>query len=360
MWAALVIIHTLFYGLERLRYPDVVPPGWPDAILGVALTPCVVGGCYLTLRAWRNANAVNAVAVAVVTALVVGVLAGPSYGLGALLSRGEVGFREWLAAIQAPGPRTWYLWLSVIVEFGALYLSCIAAVVGLLSFRTLMHERLTRLNAEAMAARNRLRALRAQLTPHFLFNALNGIASLNDTQPAAAQQLVIQLSDLLRRTLAASEREEHRLADELQYIETYLQIQQVRLPSRLRWRIRADPHCRVARVPSLILLPLVENAVVHGLRGGVHLVKIDIEVTCRLGYLTMIVTNTCHSSPTVQGAHQGVGLRNVRERLNVSYGTEASLVTQLMTASRFQAVVMLPAGYCLAPMHASLESPCES
>lgn len=360
VWAALVFSRVLFYGLARLRYPDMVPPVWADAIQGVVLAPCVIGGCYLTLRAWRHANAVAAVAVAVVTALVVGVLASPAYGLGALVSRGEVGLHEWFALLQAPGPRTWYLWLSVIVEFGALYLSCVAAAVGFLSFRTLLRERLTRLSAEAMAAQNRLRALRAQLSPHFLFNALNGIANLNDTQPAAARQLVIQLSDLLRRTLGASESEEHRLTDELEYIETYLQIQQVRLPSRFQWRIRADPHCSFARVPSLLLLPLVENAVVHGPRGGTHLVEIDIEVRCRGGYLTMIVTNTCHASLTVPGAHEGVGLRNVRERLKVSYGTEASLVTRLITANRFQAVVLLPAGHYLAPMHEPQESPCAS
>ena len=352
VWVALLLSRTLLSGLESLRHPGLAPPILADAIQGVAIAPCVVVGCYVTLRTWAHANAVSAIAVAIVSALIVGVLAWASIGLGALLSPGESG-------LQASGPRAQYLWLSVLGEFGALYLLCVAAVVGLLSFRALMHERRTRLSAQVLAAQSRLRALRAQLTPHFLFNALNGIASLNDTQPAAAQQLVMLLSDLLRRTMRASEREEQRLADELEYIETYLQIQQVRLPTRLRWRIRADPHCSHARVPSLILLPLVENAVVHGPCGGMHLVDIDIEVTCRSGYLTMMVTNTCRSSPTAEKASEGIGLRNVRERLEVSYGRRALLTAQLITARRFLAVVLLPAGHCLDPMHESQESPCE-
>jgi hypothetical protein len=326
VWAVLMLSRVFFYGLERLRYPDLAPPLWTPAIQGLALWPCVVAGSYFTLRTWRNSGVAHAIAVALVTSLIVGVLAGL------------------LNAVRPAGPRTWHWWLSVIVEFNALYLSCLAAAGGFLSFRTLRRERLTRMRAEEESARNRLRVLRAQLNPHFLFNALNSIASLSDTQPQASQRVVVQLSDLLRRTLGASECEEHRLADELAYVETYLQIQQVRLPSRLQWRIRTDPQCPAVQVPSLILLPLVENAVVHGPRGGMHVVEIDIDVACPAGQLVMTVTNTCHPSPAEQGARTGLGLRNVRERLEILYGEEAMLVTQLITPGQFQAVIQLPAG----------------
>jgi hypothetical protein len=349
----------LFYGLERLRFPQLVPPVWADAIQGVVLWPCVAACCYLTLRIWRRANIASAIAVTIGSALVVGVLAGPAYGLGALLSSGWAAFHGWLTLIQASGPSTWYLWLSIIVEFGALYLSAVAAVVGFLSFRTLLQERATRLSAEAMAAQNRLRALRAQLNPHFLFNALNSIANLDDTEPRAARQLVIQLSELLRRTLGASECEEQRLSDELAYVETYLQIQQIRLGSRLRWRIRADPRCLIAQVPSLILLPLVENAVVHGPRGGMHAVEIDIDVACPHGYVVMTVSNTCHPS-TIEHPRAGLGLRNVRERLEVLYGREAMLGTEFMMTNRFKAVVRLPALHYPPRVRESRKAPCVS
>jgi hypothetical protein len=343
VWIALMLSRVFFYGLERFRYPDIVPPVWVHVIQGVALGPCILAGSYLTLRTWRYSGAAPAVAVAIATSLVVGVLAGLIYVLGALLNPGEVSLRAWLGAARPTGAHAWYGWLSVIVEFNTLYLSCLAAVGGFFSFRKLMHERRARLRADAEAARNRQRVLRAQLNPHFLFNALNSIASLNDTQPQVSQRLVVQLSDLLRHTLAASECEQHRLSDELAYVEKYLHIQQVRLPSRLRWRIRADPHCSAAQVPSLILLPLVENAVVHGPRGGMHIVEIDIDVTCPDSQLVMSVTNTSQASPIVQDAHTGLGLRNVRERLEISYGGEAKLVTQFTTEGRFQAVIHLPA-----------------
>jgi len=338
-----MLSRAFFYGLERLRYPGIAPPVWAHVIQGVVLWPCVLAGGYLILRTWRYSGAAPAVAVAVPTALVVGVLAGLVYLLAALLNPGEVALRPWVNAVRPTGPRSWHGWLSVIVEFSTLYLSCLAAAGGLLSFRSLRRERLTRLRAEADAARNRLSVLRAQLNPHFLFNALNSIASLSDTQPQASQRLVLQLSDLLRRTLGASECEQHRLSEELAYVETYLQIQQIRLPTRLRWRVRVDPHCSAAQVPSLILLPLIENAVVHGPRGGMHVVEIDIEVACPGSQLVLTVTNTCHTSPMAQGERIGLGLRNVRERLEILYGAGAKLVTQFTTASRFQAVIDLPA-----------------
>lgn len=359
VWAALILSRVASHGLERLRYPGMVPPAWAETIQGVALWPCVVAGVYLTLRTGRQSSAARAVVVAVVTSLIVGVLAGPACVVGALLSPSEAALRAWLDEARPTGSRSWP-WLSVIVDFSALYLSCLAIAIGFLSFRTLRHERLRRLSAEAMATRDRLRVLRAQLNAHFLFNALNSIASLNDTEPPASQRLLVQLSDLLRRTLTASEREEHRLSEELAYIETYLHIQQIRLPSRLRWRIRADPHCSMAQVPSLILLPLVENAAVHGPRGGLHVVEIDVDLAYADGYLVMAVTNACHPSSVVQDVRPGLGLRNVRERLQMLYGREAMLVARFMMGGRFNAVIHLPAPRCAVQTHEPSESQCES
>ena len=359
-WVALMLVRVSFYGLERLRFPDIVPPLWVNAIQGLALWPCVIAGVYLTLRTWQHSSAVSAVAVAVATSWVVSVLAGFGYVLGALFDPGEAALSIWLDAARPTAARSWYCWLSVILEFNALYSTCLLAVLGIVGFRMLTHEHLTRLNAEAGVARNRLRVLRAQLNPHFLFNALNSIASLSDTHPRAAQRMVVQLSELLRRTLRASECEEHRLSEELAYSETYLRIQQLRLPSRLRWHLHTDPRCSSARVPSLILLPLVENAVIHGLRGGVHVVEIDIDVTCPDSRVVMTVTNSCHPSPMIQDAHTGLGLRNVRERLEILYGREAMLFTRFTTANRFHAAIHLPTPRCPVQMHEPQESQCAS
>ncbi len=150
-----------------------------------------------------------------------------------LLNSADEQSRQWLAAFYATSrirSDVLYPWLSNTVEYGVLYLSCVALMIGYFSFMGLANERRRRTELELEAGRARLRTLRAQLNPHFLFNSLNSIVSLSDTQPAA-QLLVTQLSDLLRRTLEASEQEEQELFEELTYAEEYLEIEQTRQPS---------------------------------------------------------------------------------------------------------------------------------
>lgn len=361
VWLVLASGRVLFYGLERLRFPDIVPPVSADAIQGILLWPLVALGCYLTLWTWRRVGLLRTAGVAVLTTLVLGAVARPAYAVASLLSPGGEAAQAWLDSFYSTAPGFLYPWLSNAVEYGVLYLSCVAAAVGFLSFRSLMNERLLRTRVEATAAQERLRALRAQLNPHFLFNTLNSIVSLSDAQSLPAQQLISQLSDLLRRTLRASEREEHELSEELAYAEAYLRIQQVRRPSRIDWRVRVDARCTTASVPSLILLPLVENAVTHGLRGGAHLVEIEIGAECDRTSLVMRVTNTCPApAPGVSAGHSGLGLRNVRERLAVLFGTRAALVICRPQPDRFEARISLPLRERCAARSRSEESTCAS
>jgi two-component system LytT family sensor kinase len=202
---------------------------------------------------------------------------------------------------------------------------------------------LLRARVEARAALERARALRAQLNPHFLFNSLNGIASLSEVQSPAAQELVTQLSDLLRRTLRASEYEQHPLSEELAYIQAYLRIQQIRQPLRISWQLQVDEQCRAACVPTLILLPLVENAVTHGLRGGECNVHVDISVKRERDHLLMRISNTCcgEATPETIGG-SGLGLRNVRERLQIIFGGRATLTASRSRPDYFEAQVQIP------------------
>ncbi len=351
IWAVLVLSRVLFYGLERLRYPELIPPVVADAIQGALLWPLVVAGCYLTFRAWRRkgtqrgwwgGSAVRVTGVAFATALVVGAAARPLYAVALVLNLGREAARAWIDTFLTFSPGYLYPWLSNAVEYGVLYLSCVGAAVGFLSFRSLMDERLLRVRVEASAAQERLRALRAQLNPHFLFNALNSMVSLSEPQSGAAQQFITQLSDLLRRTLRASEREEHELSEELAYVESYLRIQQARQPSRVDWRACIDVQCSSALVPSLILLPLVENALTHGLRGGAEVVEVHIVAGCDADELFIQVTNSCGASATVLDANRGLGLRNIRERLAVLHGDKAALEAHRSSLDRFEARIRLP------------------
>jgi Histidine kinase len=345
IWAVLATGRVVFYALERIRYPADVPPVIADAIEALLLWPAAVLGCYLTIRVWRRHGFSRAWLLALGSTVVFGLLARPAYAVGSLLNSADAQSRQWLTSFYTVSPlrsAAVYPWISNTVEYGVLYLSCMAVMVGYFSFMGLANERRLRNSLELEVGQARLRTLRAQLSPHFLFNSLNSIVGLSDRQPAA-QLLVTQLSDLLRRTLRASEQEEHELFEELTYVEEYLEIEQTRQPSRVDWRINVDAGCARAAVPTLILIPLVENAVTHGLRGGMQTVAIDINVWRTRDELHIQVGNTCSVSPAARDmTREGLGLRNVKARLDMLFGHTATFRADRTDVGRFEAQIGLP------------------
>jgi hypothetical protein len=345
IWAVLACGRVVFYALERIRYPADVPPVTDDAWQALFLWPLVVAGCYFTLQVWRRKGFRRAITAALLSSLLLGLVSRPAYALGALLNSGNAEARQWLESFStAPHPWTslLYPWLSNTVEYGVLYACCVAVMVGYFSFRGLAEERRLRNQLETTAGQERLRALRAQLNPHFLFNSLNSIVSLSDSQPAT-QLLVTQLSDLLRRTLQASEKEEHELFEELTYVQEYLEIEQTRQPSRIDWRINVDADCARAMVPSLILMPLVENSVTHGLRGGVKTVAIEINAWRTRHQLYIYIGNTCSDwLPPRDTTRKGLGVRNVRARLGMLFGDRATFHAEPAAHGRFEVQISVP------------------
>jgi hypothetical protein len=345
IWAVLAAGRIVYYAFERIRYPADVPPVIADVVQALLLWPIAVLGCYLTIRVWRRQGFPRAGMMALGSTLLFGLLARPAYAVGSLLNAANEQSRQWLAAFYTPAALradVLYPWISNTVEYGVLYLSCVALMVGYFSFLGLANERRLCNQLELEAGQARLRTLRAQLNPHFLFNSLNSIVSLSDGQPAA-QLLVTQLSDLLRRTLRASEQEEQELFEELTYAEEYLEIEQTRQPSRVDWRINVEAGCARAAVPSLMLIPLVENAVTHGLRGGVRAVVIDINVWRSRSELFVEVGNTCSiGAPARDAARQGLGLRNVQQRLDMLFGRDATFRADRTGDGRFEVQISLP------------------
>lgn len=344
IWIVLALSRIVFYGLERLRHPDIIPPVSVDAILMVIFCPLVVAGSYLILRSWQKSGLALMAAVAFGSTLLVGGVALPVHAIISADVFNHAGARAWLAAAHATTPEFWQSWLATAVEYGVLYLSSILLVVGFLSYRSLMNEHLLRAWAEASAARERSRALRMQLNPHFLFNTLNSIAGATFANPATAQELVARLSEVLRRTMLAGEQDMQELQDELRVVEAYAHMEQIRTQSRVRWRSQIDPRCSHAAVPSLLLLPLIENAVKHGLRGNAREVTIDVTVSHHSDDLEIMIFNTLPSPATDSHAllPGGLGLRNVRERLKMLFGTRATLATAQPTSSQFEVRVTLP------------------
>lgn len=163
-----------------------------------------------------------------------------------------------------------------------------------------------------------LEALRGQLHPHFLFNNLNTVSSLILSQPERAHRLIVELSDLLRRMLVQQPLQYVSVREELDYIRKYLSVEQLRFEDRLQTVIEAEAEALDAHLPALILQPLVENAVKHGISKTRGKGELHIAAERRDGRLSISVSNTATPGDGSSTGH-GIGLRNVRERLTAIY-----------------------------------------
>jgi two-component sensor histidine kinase len=179
------------------------------------------------------------------------------------------------------------------------------------------------------SSRSELKALRAQINPHFLFNALNAIASLIHTDPTRADAAVEQLAEVFRYTLRRSEQEWAPLDQELAFAQAYLDVEEARFGRRLEFSIDAEPKLGRAQVPSMLLQTLVENAVKHGISRLRGPGRIAVSASQADGRLTLEVRDT---GPGVDSrahlaspAGESFGLRSVRDRLHGHFGTQATL-----------------------------------
>lgn len=204
------------------------------------------------------------------------------------------------------------------------YLVIAAIGTGLGSARRLRERSMAASRLESQLVQARLDALSSQLQPHFLFNTLNAISSLVRQQSnERAVEMIARLSHLLRHILQQSDTHEVPLEQELAFIEQYLRIEEVRFGDRLQVDVNVDDDCLRCHVPSLLLQPLVENAIRHGIEPGAPHGRICIEAHRASGRLTVIVTNDgLGIAPSTRSANEreGVGLRNTRARLTALYG----------------------------------------
>ena len=196
---------------------------------------------------------------------------------------------------------------------------------------------------EARLAQARLHALRMQLNPHFLFNTLNSIASLVHEQPQA-EEMIEALSDLLRLTLNASDRQEVTLREELHFLERYLLIEQIRFGDRLRVEKQIDVSALDALVPILILQPLVENAVKHGIQSQIApgVIRVTAEHAGKNLLLAVKDDGRGVASAAKGALKEGVGLSNTRSRLRELYGGRATLELRPGNGGGFAAEIQIP------------------
>jgi two-component system, LytTR family, sensor kinase len=212
-----------------------------------------------------------------------------------------------------------YLLVSTLALDFAVYFGIVAAAHGVEYYRRSRE----RDQLEARLAETRLQLLGMQLQPHFLFNTLNTIAEMVHEDPDKADAMIGGLSNLLRRTLEIGASQEITLEEELALVEVYLDIQRARFGDRLQVQVDADAASRTARVPALLLQPLVENAIRHGLARRRDAGRIGIEARSSADTVSIAVIDDGPGDGP--GGPERTGLGNTRARLDAVYGRMASL-----------------------------------
>jgi LytS/YehU family sensor histidine kinase len=195
---------------------------------------------------------------------------------------------------------------------------------------------------ERLLAQAQVRALKAQLNPHFLYNTLNAVSEFAYKDAATAERLITMLSDLLRLSFAGGDAAKVPLADEMAFVRRYLDIQQLLLEERLQVRYAIAPEALDAQVPNFILQPLVENAVVHGISRRAATGHIEVGARVEGGRLKLWVSD---DGPGLFGAsprRHGIGLSHTRQRLTQIYGGEQALEIDSPEGGGYHARLCLP------------------
>ncbi|HEY1336382.1 MAG TPA: histidine kinase [Bryobacteraceae bacterium] len=231
------------------------------------------------------------------------------------------------------------------------FLQDVAGQIGS-RLEALAHERemVERQSREAtlrqLAAQAELKALRAQINPHFLFNSLNTIADLIVTNPVKAEAMTVLLAKVFRHVLTQSDQQLTRVAEEMEFLRTYLGIEQVRFGARLRVSMDVDPAVSEATIPSLILQPVVENAIKHGLAPKVGNGHLSISAQPHGEFVRLAVEDdgvgSAAPSPAASPSGGGLGLKIIAERLRTLYQDRASLHIEAAEDSGRRVTILIP------------------
>jgi two-component system, LytTR family, sensor histidine kinase AlgZ len=197
------------------------------------------------------------------------------------------------------------------------------------------------MQASVLARDAELRALRAQINPHFLFNSLNSISALTSIDGARAREMCLLLADFLRLTMGTGEKNVIPFSEELELLEKFLAIEKVRFGDRLRMEEQIEDDAKRCLIPALLLQPLLENAVSHGIASMAAGGLIRLEARVQDGRLGIVVENDRDEEAPARRRH-GVGLKNVRSRLEARYGKEATFRAEA-EEEKFRVSMSLPA-----------------
>jgi two-component sensor histidine kinase len=221
------------------------------------------------------------------------------------------------------------------------YFSVTAAYLALAYSITVQEQERHAAELAVKAQEAQVRALRYQINPHFLFNTLNAIAALVRDSPVKAEEMVMQLSDFFRRSLAVNPMEDLTLSEEVELQRLYLEIERTRFPDRLQFEVALEADSAEAKVPALLLQPLVENAVKHGVARSEGRTCISIRAR-REGSMLEIAVENDAAAPGASPSGEKVGLSNVLDRLRSRFGDEASIEAGELAEGGFRNSLRIP------------------
>jgi LytS/YehU family sensor histidine kinase len=310
-WGTFVLANLVIAALFGAITPGSVASFMLTGVLGMAFTHGYRG--FVRRRGWIRLSLLHLIPRILLSAIAMGALLTGVLSLASLFV-----FRTFEASSYQPSVA-----VTLVFNLSITFLGWALIYFGLHYFWNYKQAEVERWRLEAVLREAELKALKSQLNPHFLFNSLNSLRALILEDPPRAQEAVTQLAGLLRYALQAGHTTVVPLSKEVETVRVYLELDQVRLEERLRYRIDVDAAAYDVPVPTLLVQTLVENAVKHGIgaqpEGG------ELQVTARLGGdgLRLNVVNTGRLGTAVTGT--GVGLRNARERLGLLYGDAAAL-----------------------------------
>lgn len=343
-WLFMTCERVITYLLASTANPMVIIAP-PDVRIGqhVVLLPLLLV-CYRCALAvgWPLAGRTAALLKHIALASLFAFSARPALVFLTAYSRNEWSLLHELVQSQL-GHYAWaMMWLSSVGDFMLSYWFGLALVAGVKTYRELRDEKVQASRLRDEWAHSRLQALRMQLNPHFLFNTLNAAVALVRTDAAAAEQVLVRLGDLLRRTFRDGESDQLLLAREAEFVRQYLAIQSLRFADRLVYEVNIPAELERALVPGLLLQPLAENAVVHGIKNDTDVVRVLVSARRERGDLVMEVANTASAHVLNKSRREGVGLGATRERLLTLFGDAQELTLNARPDGSVVARVRIP------------------
>lgn len=338
----LVVTLTFPGGMGPHPWHDLLGP---HVVRHALLLPILVL-CYLAATRIRRLTSVTwlVMLLHVLLGMAFASLLRPFLFIANLLVAGDINvagthYANFWDASFAPAP-----WLSATLVNYMVYLLGLFIIIGVNARLDLQQERDRAAELQARWLNARLDTLRGQLNPHFLFNSLHTISSLLLVDPRRADKLLADFSDVLRISLREGQREFSTVREELDYARRYLTIEETRFEDRLAVCFEVDEEALGLQVPSLILQPLIENAIKHGISNsaGPHTVTVAAH---RCGEtLVLEVSNDfrADASPVSADRRMGIGLTNVRERLAAIYAADFTLSSQALPGHRWSTRISLP------------------